>query len=153
MMGVMISVNLKKRVTQLEQTIQFIHKTETYIRFQQIHLINLYKIMSIDFPALKFIDHCYKFLKSGMAYDQSIEESLSNRANISTLVPEDVKVIQSFLHSLGASDLEGQIDHCNLHKKLLEENLTKAQKISSEKGKLYSTLGFFAGLSIAIFLF
>ncbi len=58
---------------------------------------------------------------------------------------EDVRVLQSFLSSLGKTDVEGQINNAKLHGEALAERLRDAKEEKRKMSRLYLSLGFLTG--------
>lgn len=58
---------------------------------------------------------------------------------------KDKRLIEQFGAELGHTDIEGQIAHCEVTAKLLEEQIEQAREEKKKKSKLFSMLGLFFG--------
>ncbi len=65
---------------------------------------------------------------------------------------EDVRLLSEFYSSLGMSDLEAGIARCKTYKEIVEKRLSEAEHQMKSKSRLYSILGVFSGLFVAILL-
>ena len=63
---------------------------------------------------------------------------------------DDIAVLEDFGKALGTTDVEGQLNHIELYKNILNSQLKKSKEEYKEKSKLYKVLGFFTGSIIAI---
>ena len=63
---------------------------------------------------------------------------------------DDLTVLEDFGKALGTTDVEGQLNHIELYKNILNSQLKKSKEEYKEKSKLYKVLGFFTGSIIAI---
>ena len=63
---------------------------------------------------------------------------------------DDIVVLEDFGKALGTTDVEGQLNHIELYKNILNSQLIKSKEEYKEKSKLYKVLGFFTGSIIAI---
>ncbi len=66
------------------------------------------------------------------------------------LQKKDVQMISDFGIALGSTDLAGQAAHCQLMAQLLENQLETARQEKGKKAKLYSMLGIFFGVAMAL---
>lgn len=63
---------------------------------------------------------------------------------------EDRELYSGFIQGLGASDIQGQIQHIELYASLLENSLEGAREDREKKSRLYVSLGLFGGLALCI---
>ena len=68
------------------------------------------------------------------------------------LTNEDINLINDFGIRLGESDVEGQVSHCKLNIKLMNEILELAKENKQKKGRIYIMLGAFSGIAIALMM-
>lgn len=69
-----------------------------------------------------------------------------------TLKKRDLEILQSFLFSLGTTDINGQIKNTEIHISLLRELKLEAKKEREEHSKLYVSLGFLSALFVCVLL-
>ncbi len=76
------------------------------------------------------------------------EEYIENGAWRGTdgLKAEDLRLLDSFLCSLGKTDVEGQVNNAKLHITALDEKLTDAKEEKRKLSRLYVSLGFLCGM-------
>lgn len=68
------------------------------------------------------------------------------------LLPSDTKALTEFGSELGMTDVDGQLSHIDLYISVFEKNLASARENLNQKSKLYKSLGFFLGTSIALMI-
>lgn len=69
-----------------------------------------------------------------------------------TISKDDISMLVSFGESLGTTDLEGQIELCNIFKARFDERLKHYNNEYKKRSKLTVSLGFFLGLGAAVIL-
>lgn len=67
--------------------------------------------------------------------------------------PGDRELFRAFAQGLGASGVEGQLEHLALCQGLLGPILEEAREEREKKSKLYLALGAFAGIALCLALF
>lgn len=68
------------------------------------------------------------------------------------LTKNDERILSEFFSGLGMGDSESQIKRCKTYYDIISNCKRDAEKDYAEKGKLYKSLGFFAGLGIAVII-
>ena len=66
------------------------------------------------------------------------------------LTGEDTKLLEEFLLLLGMGDTEAQISRCSTYRELVRKRACEAEENMRSKSRLYSVLGVFSGLFVAI---
>lgn len=89
--------------------------------------------------------------KSNSVYD-AFKESYKGLKDELCICKEEVDVLESFMQSLGSSDIEGQKKIFNITIKKLEEIEKKAEVVRSKNERLYRYLGVCMGVLIVIIL-
>ena len=84
----------------------------------------------------------------GEAFDVSIEK-IKDKTCFSK---DDLEVLKSFGNSIGTSDVNGQIKAFKLVLKQLDQQEIKAEEQRCKNEKMYKSLGFLAGVAIALIL-
>lgn len=82
-------------------------------------------------------------------------EFLQNYPNAEPSYPfakTDVQLIKAFVSGLGASDVCGQLKHCEAYFLQFERLAKEVKTESDSKNKLYRVLGLFCGICIAVIL-
>lgn len=81
-----------------------------------------------------------------------IVDGLDMRVNKGWLTARDKEILDEFFSKLGFSDKKGETDRCAAYLELLKKQEKDAENQVKAKAGLYSKLGFFAGLFIAVVL-
>lgn len=84
----------------------------------------------------------------GEAFSKAVEDLKRNLS----LSHEDIEILKSFGHSIGNSDIGGQVKSYKMILKQLEIQESKAEEQRSKNEKMYKSLGTLSGLAIAILL-
>ena len=142
--GFMLSVRLKSRCKFLLAFQDFLCTLETNIRYNTDDIIRLIEKSAINpmlsvFSGTKHSDFSNYWQKAITSIPQSY--GLKN---------DDITVLENFGKALGTTDVEGQLNHIELYKNILNSQLIKSKEEYKEKSKLYKVLGFFTGSIIAI---
>ncbi len=152
--GMMFSLTLLKRAAQLEQAVRMVTEIENTIRFQatdtQGILANLNR--QGDYPGLSFISAFEANVPSGASPQEVMARAVSLSRSETQLNTRDRELLQAFFLKLGTTDIEGQIKHCQYYKLSLEQQYGEAKTAAAQKSRLYVFLGFFAGLTFALFV-
>ena len=150
--GCMASRRLSMRVDFLNQYIKFISFCETQMRFSAIPIIEILKRQECVQGISPFIKSCIKNMENGLPFSKAWEESLSKINKDTGLLVEDINLIKDFGLNLGESDVEGQLSHCELNIKLMNEILDSANENKQKKGRIYIMLGVFSGIAITLLM-
>lgn len=70
----------------------------------------------------------------------------------SNLQKKDTEILEEYLSNLGMTDLEAGINRTEVYRALLQKQIEQAEGEMKEKSRLYSLLGIFAGIFVAIIL-
>lgn len=152
LVGINASLRLKLRVDFLEKYIALMYETKTRIRLSACDIRELFKSDSgfepIDFLTSEFTRNIKKKSTAKNAWKTAVDSSFK-RYRISKI---DKDLISEFGTDFGQNDIDGEINHINLHIALLEDRLKKARTELAQKGKLYRTLGIFGGITISLIM-
>ena len=130
--GAMFARELRTRHKELECLLKIIRYIESQIRYKAMSVSAIIKNMSDD--------------------GRQVADCIGKNSSSTSLKSEDIKIAQSFFNSLGKSDVEGEIENCRLHEKMLLARLDDASRQVSSKTRLYYTLGLFSGLMVSIII-
>ncbi len=150
--GIIKSINLSKRVYELELIIILIEKIKTYLRYNQLHTSEMIYELSqcSSFDRLDFINYCSKKLKKDSNFPLIWEESILNsKLSIST---KDRNILIGLKDIIGARDIDGQLSGIDLTLGIIQENLNDAKQVKSVKGRMYRNLGILLGLGLSILI-
>lgn len=152
MIGIRASMQLKFRVQFLEKYITLMKETKTRIRLSACDIRKLFKsntgFAPLDEMTSEFTQHMLKGETAKGAWSEAVYSSYKGHA-----VPRvDKELISEFGNELGQSDIDGEINHIDMHISLVDDRLAEARSELLQKGKLYRTLGLFAGITISIII-
>ena len=132
LLGVLKAEKLKKRTAELNSICVSLSKLGGLIRVDAGEKNELIKA---SFPKT-LISFCGGGIKvGGVALKNSDKELLSD-----------------FITNIGMSDKESEYNRIKVFSELFKSLQQESEKIAAEQSKLYSSLGFLAGLCICIFL-
>lgn len=150
--GYLASHRLSMRVEFLSQYIKFISFCETQIRYSAIPIIEILKKQK-ELPIISpFIKNCINKMESEKTFSDSWYAAANEICKDTGLTNEDINLINDFGIRLGESDVEGQVSHCKLNIKLMNEILELAKENKQKKGRIYIMLGAFSGIAIALMM-
>ena len=139
---------LHDRVTLWKQSLLFLRRWETVLRYQAIPLHELGKVFSNPSTNPEYLNQCIANLDKGLAFPEAWEMAVRSLR----LDEREKQVLMGFGEGLGRSDIEGQLAHCRMYLSLWQEHYAEAKEDLEKKGKLFLLLGFSGGASIALLL-
>ena len=90
--------------------------------------------------------------KEENALELATFEKLTPEARPEGLSAKDIELLNNFFEGLGMGDVASQITRCETYLELIKKQEKEAAEQVKAKAGLYSRLGFFAGLFIAVML-
>lgn len=129
--GLRASTNLKLRRKRLGLYLRLIGEIEDKIRLR------------------KGLDEIFS---EGLAVELIQYENFSATFKKEGLKQSDIDILNEFFSLLGLGDIKSQTELCKTYLGLLGKKEKEAEAETSQKAKLYSLLGFFFGLFVAILL-
>lgn len=152
MLGLSASIKLKTRVQFLERYITLLKETKTRIRLSACDIRELFKGNTGYEPLDTMTDNFTDRVKGGErvkdAWLAAVSDSCADRG-ISRI---DRELIAEFGIEFGQSDIDGEINHIDMHISLVEDRLVQARSELTQKGKLYRTLGLFGGITVSLII-
>ena len=150
--GYLASHRLSMRVEFLSQYIKFISFCENQIRYSAIPIIEILKKQN-ELPIISpFIKNCINKMENDKTFLDSWHAASNEICKDTGLTNEDINLINDFGIRFGESDVEGQVSHCKLNIKLMNEILELAKENKQKKGRIYIMLGAFSGIAIALMM-
>ncbi len=156
-LGFQKALKYKNRVKELTDLQTAAAQLETEIRFTQAPLAQAFIAVSktadgiisaIFEEAAKRLD-----IHTGDTAADAWQIAVENhRINLS-MTKADLETVISFGTALGGSDVEGQLKHISAVREKLRVQLAEARESSQKNQKLFTSLGIYAGILIAILLF
>lgn len=148
-----LSSGLSGRVSELENAILFLEKTQTFLKYGQVPTEELLSRLSEQekFQGLGFIKAALRLMQKGMPFPVAWKQALLEQRG-GKLKPADRDILTGVGDILGGSDAESQISGLELTAELLRQNYKEALEEKNTGGKLYRSLGFLIGIGAAIFI-
>lgn len=126
-MGIYFAEKLAKTISQLEISVRCIEDIKDTIRYSRHSTQQILSEMSTRYEMLEWLQ--YKNFKS-----------------------ESFRLGTEFKNGLGASDLEGQMRHCDMYLSRFKKLLAQTEKDKDGKFRMYVSLGALAGVAVFILL-
>lgn len=155
-LGQIIGSGFYARVREISALRTALQMLETEIVYSQTPLPEAFQSISIrstgvvrnifNAAAANLKNRLYSTV--GEAFEKAVD-SVKDRVS---LAKDDFEILKSFGHSLGSSDIDGQVKSFRLVIKQLEQQEIKAHEASIKNGKMYKSLGLLSGLAIAIII-
>ena len=145
--------SLNTNVKINETILLMIKYIETEIRYRSLRIDNIISNIKANeqYNNLNFINDCEQYLRKNYSFPIAWGKSIKN--NSDNLSKKNVDLLMSFGKYLGTSDIEGQIQNCELHEELFSNELIKAREEKEKKSKMYTTLGVLCGIGFALFFY
>ena len=109
-----------------------------------------------------FIEECKDMMRLGRELSYIFESDRAKRLlNVSGysvtvidegLTAEDKRLLTEFFSGLGMGDLQSTVALCENYREIVAKRAADAEKNAEEKSRLYSLLGLFSGIFLAIIL-
>ncbi|MCI8497144.1 MAG: hypothetical protein HFE85_02685 [Clostridiales bacterium] len=152
--GFLKSTEYSNRVRQLEAAVSFINDVSTRIRYSAAPIDEIIEQAAHmeQLKPLSFLPDCAVMCRTGEAFPAAWKQALTLKQRTLSLKGRDMELLQAFGAGLGATDVEGQLSHCALYEKMLEETLQQARRDKETHGRLTASLGVLAGIGTAVLL-
>lgn len=151
-MGYLISHRFSKRVTFLEQFLQFIAYIETEIRYSSSLIVEIIKSYKPEKELRDLLDEFYKILSATDSINKSWGMAVKNTYKSFGINKREMEIVINFVFNLGSNDTQGQIKHCKLNFDLIKDCLAAAKDEKQKKSKLYFMMYTSAGLCLMLSL-
>lgn len=140
---------LKRRMMLFNQLALLTENLSTAIRYSgvEIYTLLLNEQKNIDLP---FIAEAVKNLEVGDSLSDSWSKAIKSIPSGYGLSAEDKSIIIQFGAKLGATDIQGQTEHCNYFKGLFKNKADLLKEDYATRSRVYRNLGFFSGLAVAL---
>ena len=143
--GYLESKKLHDRVKRLKNFCIFLDNAATEVSYEGMPVE---EICMRHGKSLDFMTPLLAALKAGEPFPQAWKKAEASPV----LCEEDRELLSQFGEGFGASDTQGQLNHCSLCGSLTKKTLLKAEEDEKKKGKLYRMLGLFGGAAAALLL-
>lgn len=149
--GYSASVKLSQKVRFIEEYLEFIKIVENEIRYNGNYLSEIINKHKGDSVFYLYINKCHEYIVESQPFPIAWKNAFSDIKNELSISNELENIINNFGIKLGASDIDGQISHCQYNYELALPYLKSAIEERRAYGKLYSILGICTGTVIALF--
>ena len=139
------------RIKNLEDFSLLIMSIKTYIGFSKAPITQIMRKLENEqnFSRLGFLPSLNEKLDNGRDFYEAWCESLSEIGiNLA-----DTELLQAFAESLGGSDVNGQLENCDMFLNLIEARLQSLRPKAETRIKVCNSLGvLLAGLAVIILI-
>ena len=142
--GALGAARLQRRVRMLRDLKMLMQAFQTGIRFAAASLPELI-LEYQDFPFCRLAEKDGEFLLNPA-------RALEGAGRVLLWDNGDWELYQGFVQGLGVSDVQGQMEHLELYRSLLEPRLEQAREEAMQKSKVFVALGLFAGVTLSLLL-
>lgn len=153
-MGLAAAGGLRRRVSNLEQLGRLMGRMADQIRYTAAPVEELLESAerSGEFTGLPVLDRACAGIREGANIHDAWDRAVRDSGRDAGLTQGDQELLMGFGVGLGTTDVAGQVANCGQYRELLDQRLSEARKESESKGRLYLTLGFSAGMAVALLL-
>ncbi len=152
MAGVYFSQKLKNRLEFLKEFISFLKSLKIQLRYCNGDIFQILPLCS-DSKVLKvFIKNLTDQSENYSSFSKIWNDSVINISKSNCLTKSDVNSMFEFGSNLGTTDVEGQLNHIELYIDIFNKKYENACEDYKSKSKIYKTMGFFIGTTIAIMI-
>lgn len=140
---------LKRRMMLFNQLALLTVNLSTAIRYSgvEIHTLLLNEQKNVDLP---FIAETVKNFEAGESLSDSWSKALKALPLGYGLSAEDKSIIMQFGAKLGATDIQGQTEHCDYFKNIFQNKVDLLKEDYATRSRVYKNLGFFSGVAMAL---
>lgn len=149
--GVLCSLNLKKRCSELSLIVAMLDEISVIIRFKGSRLSEIISELKRN----KLYGDCsfMKCLSEKSENGQDISEAWLAACDNALYVDEnDRKILRLIGSKLGETDTDGQLSMLGYNTALLKENLNGAEKNRAEKSKVFMSVSALSGIGLGIII-
>ena len=152
--GLLASLRLGRRVSQLESFLSAVAFMATEIRYNALPVETLFARLEAqaEYGALRVFGLCRERLKRGEGMARAWDEALEEARPALALTEEDIAALRRFGRSLGATDVEGQLSNCDATTALLRTRWMAARDERQKRGNLYASVGVLGGVFFVLLL-
>ena len=150
--GATYSINLKKRINLLENTVLMIEEMKIQLSYLNLPIYDILKTMKDKdyLKILSFIGASYHLMESG--YDFNIAWQMAIEDTRLQYKREEKERLLHLGMNLGVSDTDNQLCILNLDKEYFLEYISKAKLKDKKYGNLTMSLGVLSGCMIFVLL-
>ena len=150
--GYRCSNKFNVRINFLQQYLQFIAYIETKIRYSPEVIYDLVDGYRCENEFKDFLELVSKEILNNRDFESAWNYTVTALSSKYGLCFEDRELLKSFSKNIGTSDIDGQLNYCQLNKELARDRLNCAKEAKEKKGKLYFMLWSILGVSLALVL-
>lgn len=149
--GFFFASALRLRQEFLKDFLSFLHALKIRLRYSSSDIRTLIPQCSESKLLQPMVSKIQK-VSENKAFYTLWKEWISSIPKSMGLLSADKKALAEFGSELGMTDVQGQLSHIDLYVSVFEKHLANARENLNQKSKLYKSLGFFLGTSIALMI-
>ena len=152
--GCSLAGHYRKRVRYLNALLLMLSMTQSRLRYLALPVEELLDSLQscASLRQLSFIPNCLFHLRAGVPFAQAWEHAVHADETLRRM-PETAALVSALGATLGAVDLQGQLDHCAQCAAQLERQLQAAEQQLARAARLFPPLGLLLGAFSALMLF
>ncbi len=148
--GIIFSFRLSKKESELKDIIIMLDKLKSQIEYSHTTVKQIMKMLSGDFPKLKFINDAYIFMCDKCSFKDAWEKAVLE--SDLELEENDINLLCKLGDIIGAYDTKTQIKEIKVIEKFLSLSYETYLKEKKEKSRLFQSLGVLFGLMFVMIM-
>ncbi|MCH5300048.1 MAG: stage III sporulation protein AB [Ruminococcus sp.] len=152
MAGFYFSERLKSRLNFLKEFISFLKSLQIQLRYCNGDILQILPLCSDSKTLEPFIKNLSDKNKEYSSFAEIWKDSVIYISKSNCLTKSDINSMLEFGNILGTTDVAGQLNHIDLYIEIFNKAYENAREELKSKSKLYKTMGFFIGTTIALMI-
>lgn len=150
--GAYLSEKLRQRRNFLKEFLSFLNSLKIQLRYSSGDIFQTISLCG-DFPMLNpLLSNIKEGNLNNTSFKQLWAKSVCVIPKSFGLKKSDINALLDFGSTLGTTDTMGELSHIDLYTEIFKKALDNAQEDLERKSKLYKTMGFFLGTSVALMI-
>lgn len=152
LIGIRMSLLLKRRKLLIEETLVFLNCLAVEISYSREDIVSIVNKLSSEKPMMNllFLKICSDNTKNGLDFPEAWREAVNG---VSVYKREEKEKLLQLGSFLGTSDSENQINTIKVYSSFFEEYRNYAEEDYDKYGKVSTLFGVFLGAAIFILMF
>ncbi len=146
LLGNWFSKKLYRRTKYLQSMLEGISRMKVKVCFLNL---DIYRAVEESFSDILVYNSTTEILDD-ISIESFWSDAIDSIPKSSGLKSADIELLKGFGKNLGVTDVEGQINNCELYSELVSERLKISKEEETSKSRLYRILGFSSGFAITL---
>ena len=151
--GIVLQMQEQKKLRKLQLLLVMLSDIKTKMKCTLLSTKDIFLSLSENpqYSLLEFLNECCDSLKNGFDFPESFGNAVLKKDYD---IPKKFKdMLISLGNYLGTTDLQGQLSYIDLITSYIEKECEELSEKHLKKGNMYLSLGFLAGIAIAVVLY